>query len=422
MRGSRLYILFMGAFLALVFLFEYMSPHEFVWKPTFNRKDREPFGSYVFDDVVSSSIDSYTVANSTFYQIFQEDSTASPRAFLITENALRFTQTDMKYLYKLLHAGNRVMICASSFPSVLEDTLCIEVEYDHYLPPINRYIEEDKKKDRIFFGRDILHPECIYEVYPQMHPVHIIPRKNRHVPDKSAPKAAGRNFLPACDSAETLVWNEDNKPLAIRIFIGKGELFLISTPLMFTNYGMLDGSNASYTFRLLSFMKGRPLMRIEAYGENCDEAQTPLRYVLSVPPLKWALYSILMLLILFMVFTARRRQRVIPVVTTPPNRALGFVQLISNLYYQKHENAEMLKMKRLYFCAEVKRQTGVDLQERLPDEAAFTRLSEKTGMDVDFIRRLIKNINMAMYRSEVSDIQLKQFIDGMNDIIHALKS
>ena len=407
MRGSRIYMLFLGIFLALVFLFEYLSPHTFVWQPTYDKNDREPFGSYVFDDVVSSSVDSYTVSNKTFYRLVREDSASSPRAFLITENSVSFRDTDIEYLYKLLHAGNQVMICLSYFPSNLEDTLRFEIVYDSYLQPINRYISEGKERDCIFFGKDILRPECVYEVYPQMHPFYLVAGK-----DKSGM---------TCDSVETLVWNRKNKPLVIRAFIGKGELFLVSTPLMFTNYGVLDGDNASYVFRLLSCMKGKPLVRIEAYGANRQEARTPLRYVLSEPSLRWTVYSTLALLVLFMVFTAKRRQRIIPVIVTPPNRAFGFMQLISNLYYRKHENSEILKMKHLYFCAEIKRLTSVDLQEGVPDEAAFIRLSEKTGMERDFIRTLIKNIRMAMYRSEVSDMQLKQQIDGMNDILYALK-
>jgi hypothetical protein len=396
-------MLFLGVFLVLVFLLEYMSPHKFVWRPTYDGKDREPFGSYVFDDVVSSSIDGYTVSDKTFYRIVHEDSTSSPRAFLITENAFSFHDTDIEYLYKLLHAGNQVMICTEYISSNLEDTLHFETGYDAFLPPINRYISENKRRDSIFFGRDTLNPECIYEVYPQMHPVHIIAGKHDY-------------------RTETLVWNGKNEPLAVRIFIGKGELFLVSTPLMFTNYGILDGNNASYAFRLLSCMKDKPLVRIEAYGDHSGKAGTPLRYVLSEPPLRWAVYSILTLLALFMVFTARRRQRIIPVVKTPPNRTLGFMQLISNLYYRKHDNGEMLKMKHLYFCDEVKRLTGVDLREHVPGENAFMRLSEKSGMEMAFIRTLIRNINMAMYRHEASDLQLKHYIDGMNDILHALKS
>jgi hypothetical protein len=445
----------MGIFLALVFLLEYMSPHRFSWKPTFDRNDREPFGSYVFDDVVSSSVEDYTVTDLTFYRILQDDSAASrPRAFLLTENYFQFNDTDIKSLYKLIRRGNQVMICTDHFPYALEDTLCFKTGYDNYFPSIERYIRGGLKRDSLFFGTDTLHPEQVYEVYPPMHPVYLVEGKEKWIYDRDSvsirngttpvtdeaemtadgpdtavteeDETAGNSyfrFFPVnCDSMEVPVWNNKNRPLVIRLFIGKGELFLVSTPLMFTNYGMLDGDNASYVFRLLSCMKGKPLTRIEAYGRHGEKARTPLRYVLSEPPLKWAVYSMFILLILFMAFTARRRQRVIPAVKAPPNRAFGFMQLISNLYYQKHENGEILKMKHLYFCAGVKRLTGTDLQEGIPDETVYTRLSEKAGMDKETLRTLIKNINMAIYRSEVPDMQLKEYIDGMNNLLHALKS
>jgi hypothetical protein len=436
MKGSRLYLILLGLFLVLVFLFEYASPHRFVWKPTFNRHDREPFGSYVFDDVVSSSVDNYTVTDQTFYQLMQDDSISCRRTFLLTESYFYFNDTDIEYLYKLIRAGNRVMICAEDFPYTLEDTLCFETVYDGNFPSIDRYIRERKERDSLFFGTDTLNPEYIYEVYPRIHPVHLREGKNRWIfeqtahqeeehPSDTVKEVIGTSdyrFFPInCDSSEVIVWNKANKPLVIRAFIGKGELFLVSTPLMFTNYGVLDGNNASYVFRLLSYMKDQPLIRIEAYGNHNREASTPLRYVLSEPPLKWAICSALTLLILFMIFTARRRQRIIPVVKAPVNRTMDFMQLIGNLYYQKHDNGEILKMKHLCFCAEVKRLTGTDLRQGIPDETAYTRLSEKTGRDKDGLRTLIKNIEMSIYRSEVSDMRLKEYIDGMNDLLHALK-
>jgi hypothetical protein len=484
-------MIFLGVALALVFLFEYLAPHRFAWEATFDKNDKEPFGSYVFDDVVSSSVDNYTVTNRTFYQLMQEESTARRQAFLLTENYFNFNETDIEYLYELIHAGNQVMICTDNFPSTLEDTLCFETDYDRHFLSIDRYIREGRERDSLFFGKDTLHPEYIYEVYPQMHPVYLtegmnkwkydrpdndstehaaLSTRNETIPirdetacdrmpasssseeaeedtstfaanqemsalsdslilaigDTDEESTGGRleyQFFPMnCDSMEILVWNRKNKPLVIRAFIGKGELFLVSTPLMFTNYSVLDGDNASYAFRLLSYMKDRPLTRIEAYGNHSEKARTPLRYVLSEPPLRWATCSLLALLILFMAFAAKRRQRIIPVVRTPANRTLEFMQLVSNLYYQKHENGEILKMKHLYFCAEVQRLIGMDLQQRIPDDTTYLRLSEKTGMDRDLLRTLIKNIGMGLYRSDVSDMQLKEYIDGMNTILYTLKS
>jgi hypothetical protein len=442
MKGNTFYIIILCLCLVLIFLIQYMLPHKFVWEATYDKRDKEPFGSYVFDDIVSSSIDGYTITDRTFYRIAKEDSATCPQAFLITEHNVNFTDTDIEYLYQLLHAGNQVMICATYFPYRLEDTLCFQTDHIRYFPAaIAEHLRQKRTRDSLFFGTDTLHPEYIYEVYPEIHSHYLVESRKKRVYEHSDSDSTGLvdDTLPAqenttarkkifpinCDSTETLVRNKENKPHVIRAFIGKGELFLVSTPLMFTNYNMLDGDNASYVFRLLSYMKNRPLTRIEAYGDRLfhnEKAHTPLRYVLSKPPLRWAVYSALILLVLFTEFTAKRRQRIIPVIKAPVNRTVAFMQLISNLYYQRHENGEILKMKHLYFCAEVKRLTGIDLLEGTPDEADYTRLSEKTGKDRDALRTSITNIRMAVYRSDASDEQLKEYIDAMNDLLYVLKS
>ena len=421
MKGGRLYMAILFVFFVLVFLMEYRSPHRFSWNPTYDRQDKEPFGSFVFDDIVSSSIDSYEVTEKTLYQIFNEDSTAAPRAFLLTEDYPRFNETDTEYLFKLLRSGNQIMICAKYFPFELEDTLCFETNTVYY-GSLNFGLQKERTRDSIFFGTDTLQPERIFEIYPEMHSTVLVTGTTTLEYD-SVKRENVRQFNPInCDSMQMLVWDSENRPLAIRAFIGEGELFLITTPLMFTNYGILDGTNASYVFRLLSFLKDRPLIRVEAYGEHGDMSRSPLRYILSEPSLRWTCYWILTLLLLFMFFTAKRRQRIIPVVQSPPNRIFGFMQLISNLYFQRHDNSEILKMKYTYFCAEVKSLIGIDLQEAVPNESDCNRLAEKTGTENDLTGMLLKNIRVAIYRSEADDLQLKQYIDGMNDLLRALKT
>ena len=557
MKGSRLYMLILFAILVLVFINEYLAPHKFSWEPSYDKDDKEPFGCFVFDDIMSSSIDNYSVADKSFYQIVKEDSTISKHAFLIMEERLNLNDVDIESMFKLIYQGNQVMLCIDRFPYSLQDTLSFSTEYDYsYIPPISEFIAENKTRDSIFFGTDTLNPELIFEVYPQLHKTNLVAGRVRriyevtqHLSPKGPVKISNvdsissydngiiiydkervivenlkindstdiNNFkqyldngeiiiynkdiydfksfegiiyddeLPddeeineeyfyeydddddnydfkeyefsndsdsareiyiykkdtidtikfidyritvirqtkpefyplKCDSMQVLVWDNKNNPLVIRAFLGEGEIFLVNTPLMFTNYGVLD--NTSYIFRLLSYMKDKPMIRIESYGKHGNNKDTPLRYILSVAQLRWALYFTLFLILAFMFFAAKRRQRVIPIVNAPQNKNIEFMQLISNLYYQKHNNIEILKMKHTYFCAEVKSLTGIDLQENISDESDSKRLIEKTGMEIDFIRDLLKNIQISLYASQVNDIQLKQYIDGMNKILKQLK-
>ncbi|MDR2147279.1 MAG: hypothetical protein LBE91_12550 [Tannerella sp.] len=429
MKGSQLYFIILGAFVVLVFLFELAAPKKFVWTPTFDKNSREPFGSYVFDDVLSSSIPDYKIMDSTFFQILEADSTISNTAFLLTEDYLSFSETDIAYMQKLLENGNQIMLCSENLYFEVNDTVRVDSERDYYYyKPLNSFIKEnDKTRDSIFMGKDTTDFQDFYAVYPFTHQSYI--EFLLWVDSISTDTTYYENDSIAIDTfslgdwkklayyqADTLVRNKENKPQALRIPHGKGELFVVSTSLMFTNFGVLDGDNAEYVFRLLSYMKGKPLIRLEAYGDHDTSPSTPLRYLLVTPPLRWAIYTVIVLLLLFMIFTAKRRQRVIPVVETPPNRALGFILLISNLSYQRHDNAEILKTKYSVFCSDVKRQTGIDLQDSRDDNNELTRLAEKIGLPEDETAALVKELRLIPYQYDMPDRQMKELMDKINRI------
>ena len=145
---------------------------------------------------------------------------------------------------------------------------------------------------------------------------------------------------------------------------GKGEVILVSTPLIFTNYGMLDGKNATYIFRLLSQMGKLPIVRTEGHmKETAQVQQSPFRYFLAHEPLRWALYLTMITIILFMIFTAKRRQRVIPVIHEPANKSLEFTELIGTLYFQKKDHADLVRKKFSYLAEELRREIQVDIEE-----------------------------------------------------------
>ena len=56
MKGSKRYFVILGVFMVLAFVFQYYSPKPFRWTPTFYHNDRQPFGCYVFNKVIRTSV------------------------------------------------------------------------------------------------------------------------------------------------------------------------------------------------------------------------------------------------------------------------------------------------------------------------------------------------------------------------------
>ena len=112
----------------------------------------------------------------------------------------------------------------------------------------------------------------------------------------------------------------------------------------------LNGNGWALQGRLMDRLKANPVIRIEAYM-----SATPSKRVITILCARcvnhrcdWHLYLALLGILLFCVFTARRRQRAIPVLTKPQNRNLEFVQLVGSLYWQEHWNPGLLAKKLAY--------------------------------------------------------------------------
>ena len=83
MKGSRWFIIFIVAFLLVMFAVEYHLPKKFVWTPTFSHYDEQPLGCAVFDSLLSSSLpNGYSISKETFYQMEGDATDNGNKAYL----------------------------------------------------------------------------------------------------------------------------------------------------------------------------------------------------------------------------------------------------------------------------------------------------------------------------------------------------
>lgn len=421
MKGSRWFTIGIVVFLLLMFAVECRLPKKFVWTPTFSHYDKQPFGCAVFDELLSSSLpDGYSISSKTFYQLEQEDTVGCRGILVITDN-LHLPDVDLKSLLRMAQRGNKVMLVSSSFGRLFKDTLGFECSYSYFSPlSFKKYAASLSSRDSLcWVGDSAVYPRQTYYFYPQLCMSHFW---RDSIPMKRLAESAipSNQFKYESDldsvSADTIC----RLPVAMSRSWGKGEIILVSTPLIFTNYGVLDGKNAAYIFRVLSQMGDLPIVRLESYMKGTEQTQTsPFRYFLSQRPLRWALYLTVISILLFMLFTARRRERVIPVIREPENKSLEFTELIGTLYYQKKDHADLVHKKYLFFAEVLRREIQVDVEEVADDERSFSRIARKTGLDREEISTFIHEVRPVIYGGRgISAEQMKYYIDRMNEIIN----
>jgi hypothetical protein len=144
---------------------------------------------------------------------------------------------------------------------------------------------------------------------------------------------------------------------------GKGNLYLHSTPIVFTNYFMIDPDRAEYAAIVLSHLKGKNFIWDDfsklPFSVNHNEYNSPLYFILQQPSLKYAWWMILATIIIFVIFGMSRKQKVIPVIESKTNTSLEFATMISALHYQNGNHLDIAQKKMKYFLYFIRTRYGI---------------------------------------------------------------
>ena len=120
--------------------------------------------------------------------------------------------------------------------------------------------------------------------------------------------------------------NENGNVNYLRIKYGKGNFFLNTVPLAFTNYHLLNSDNNEYIYKALSHLPVQKTFWDDYYKDGNKYTASTLQYIMSQQSLKWAYFIILVSVVLFIFFYGRRKQRIIPVIPPLTNTTVEFVE------------------------------------------------------------------------------------------------
>lgn len=460
MKSSRNFLFAMLVLFVLFCLLQVNLPKKFVWSPTFSHVDKQPFGCFVFDSVLTQSLpNGYHVTKKTFFQLDQEHAKERISVLMVVDQQ-NLKQLDVKYLCNIARRGGKVMVVASSsfddgrnadtvVVDELERTFNVRIEDGTYfslrgiLSGLKAH--DNDMYDTIYWNnRETMYAAQSYRMFYNMVGgtlfVDSVPKVKRLAYTLST---AGYDYkhdslyVGDFTGFDTIVDEKERIeridtfaikkiPTAVSVPYGKGEVIFVSSPLLFTNYGMLEGNTSVYIFRLMSYLADLPVYRTEAYVKTdamLVAEQSPFREFIKRPPLRWALYLALLGVVLFMIFTARRRQRVIPIISKPANRSLEFIQLIGTLYYQRKNHVDLVRKKFKLFAEELRKTAGVDISDVNTDDREYLLLAEKTGMNSDRLKKVIRQIRLVLHsEGNISVEEMRSLIDAMDTIVRHAKN
>lgn len=375
-----------------IFIIDANRPKPVDWTPTYATKDKIPFGLYVLDQELSSLFPKKKVERfgSTLYEYLDPkfsyvDSTYSVKGtiLMISENN-EFDETSLNEVMWFVEHGNTAFLSMKDFPEKLMDTL--KADYG------NRYYMAEKLNFNLtdtVFG----HKNYAFK------------------------KGVGLSYFSEIDTLTTTVLGHQEIDTVkninfIKVPYGRGNFYLHTQPAAFSNYNLLNGKNAEYCANILSYIpEGTILWQAKSY-KNDELSGSPLRYIKSQPPLRWAWYLFLAGMLTFIIFNAKRRQRIIPIKIPLLNTTVDFTKTIGNLYLQEGNHHIIIEKKIIYFLEKIRTDYLIDTFDL--NDSFVNRLHQKTGKDkiaIENVVRLIKKHRFTMQSTEKDVIEISKAIE-----------
>lgn len=358
-----------------IIITEVVRPRPINWRPSYTNTDKIPFGCYVLynelptlfknSDIQSSYENPYDVL------ISRDSLNTQKSGFVFINNFIYFEEQETLKLLDYVDQGNTVFIAAGDFGRFLSDTLNIKLLSDYALEETEAKLNlthTDLKKASYSYERGMLytHFTSLDTLNSQLLG-HIEYTKRNVLQNKPDEYIKAPNF--------------------IRTKFGKGTFLLNATPQAYTNYYLLK-DNQDYAANTLSYLDGQEILWDNYKKSGRVVVTSPMRFVLTQNSLKWAYYLTISGLLLFVVFKAKREQRIIPVIKPLENSSVEFARTVGALYYQNRDHADLIHKKITYFMAYLRNRYHMELSHI--SEKTIRELAAKSGKDKKEVKKLLE--------------------------------
>ena len=360
------------------FLFEIFKLEPTDWSPNFKRQEKIPYGTYIIYDLLPDIFSSEISKNSiSLYQLLHNKELSNTNLILINKT-IAPDKLDTEQLLAYVEAGNNVFMAANSFGKILSDTLNIDID-----------MRWELQKDTIGvnFVNPILKEDTAY-FYLRSRDIY---------------------YFTSFDTVNTTILgnSQNNEIHFIKIRFGNGNFFINIQPYAFTNYYLLKDNCADYAFKALSYLPDNKVIWDEFYKPK-NVVETPLRYILSDPPLKTAYLLLISLMAIYVVFEMKRQQRIIPIIKPMTNTSLEFIETIGKLYFHTSNHKDIALKKFNYFHELVQTKYFINIKLPIVNEQV-ERIAEKTGANKETVETIFKLFDTINKNKKISDKELLTF-------------
>lgn len=358
------------------------------WRVTLENSEKIPYATYVLYNNLENLFPEKKIienSQSVYQYITYKKANKIPKNknFIFITSMFYPDKLDTENLFKLAENGNNIFISADRFSSNFSDSLNFSTDYGGFFMQDSCVLNFENKK---------------------------IAEKNGYIYKKAFKTFHFLSF----DTTKTIVLGTINDDVNyIKIPYGKGFFFINTQPVAFTNYALLNEENSEYACKVFSYLPVNDVIWDEFYKPYNEEKETPLRYVFSNIGLKSAYFVILISVLMYMFFTAKRRQRIIPVINPLKNTSLEFIETVAGLYFHKKNHKDTALKKYKYFLEMLRSKYYINIENSQKQD--YKKTAEKTGKSIEIIENIFKTATQIQNSETISDKQLELFNNYIED-------
>lgn len=385
---NRRIILLAAGYLLIILVFAWLRPTEIDWTPTFSPEQKIPFASRIlFERLPDIRSEEITSSTRPIFNTLRNLTDTTGHCYFFVNSSLDLSQLDLDQLLDFVQSGNNVFISTDYYPHILLDTLHLF----HHVGYLDFYHISD------WFYEDNLSLGLV------------------SIPDSTWPAASrsGYRWFESADSLtvlDTLGVVDEEYPNYVRVPFGQGAFYLHAFPYVFTNYHMLYLDNHRYVSGALGALPAAETWIWDRYyaEEYLRTARTPLAAFNQYLSFRWAYWTGIIALLIFILFTAKRKQRVIPVLKSKRNRTLDYVRTIGDLYFHRSDHADLVKKKIALLKSHLHKKFRLDIQAFSHEDALA--VAGRSGIAPEEVGKLFRTVREAdsLEKAQVRDLQALQ--------------
>jgi hypothetical protein len=366
---------------------------------TFVRSDKLPFGSYVAFREINELFyrNDVTVKRLPVDQSLDDNYDDSSALFICISKNFYLRRTELATALNYVRKGNSIFISAARFDSAFlkEMDVIANSSYSLLMPSMLQMKETNVHLTSPYFA-----DTAAYSYY-------YLPLENSFT------------IKAASEDVKVLGTNENGQPNFVVVFYGKGRFYLHCEPRVFSNYFLLQDDNYKYLQRAFSFIPSVPdhvfwddfynkrnsiPSEYEHKENENDGERSGFSVLLKYPAMAWGFWLTLLLLLLYLLFGSKRRQRIIKPVTATENTSVAFTETVGRLYLQNKDNRNIADKMITYLLEHIRNQYFISTNN-LNDDFT-TMLSRKSNTPKEEVEEMMGIVKMIQRYGEVDDALL----------------